>query len=374
MDVGLRILRHMVVDHEIYILHVQPSRCDVGHDEDGHLVLLEIPERFEPLPLTHIPVEVACRDSLHAQPFSEHLGIPLRFDEHDRLLGFVLLDESLEHIEFLHARNLNERMVDLRDREGIGGFDERVIDSEVFLYDPLDLRSDGRGEREGLLQIRQTSPDEIDIVDEPHVKHPINLIKYENLDILDLQLLPFDEIDYPPRRSDDDVLPFFKHLDLLVDRFSAVNGERPQTHIFRDIEDLLLNLTHELPRGGENERLHPFLAQIDPFKDRNNEGCGLPGTGLRLSDDVLAVFRYGDHLLLNLGRGRIFQFIERRQNSRLQIKLFEFHRIKELEERMSPSIRIDDLQMSKYQKTVRSKAFLKVIKVISFWLTPDRKK
>lgn len=72
VDIGLRDIRDIVVDHIFESVDIDPTRGDIGRDEDTSGLLLEVGE---------------CP-----------LSVVLRLVPVDRLSGYPLLDEELGHL------------------------------------------------------------------------------------------------------------------------------------------------------------------------------------------------------------------------------------------------------------------------------------
>ena len=63
--------------------------------------------------------------------------------------------------------------------------------------------------------------------------------------------------------------------------------------------EVIGDLNRQLPGRCENQTLHPLAVPIQPFYHGHTEGGGLPGSCLRLSNDVRTLKHHGDGLFLN---------------------------------------------------------------------------
>jgi len=61
-----------------------------------------------------------------------------------------------------------------------------------------------------------------------------------------------------------------------------------KVHEVTDGDNNLLNLLSKLTGGGEDQSLASLDVGIDLLEDRDGEGSGLAGTGLGLSDNIMA--------------------------------------------------------------------------------------
>ncbi|MPN20599.1 hypothetical protein SDC9_167978 [bioreactor metagenome] len=83
----------------------------------------------------------------------------------------------------------------------------------------------------------------------------------------------------------------------------AVDGQHAYTlHLGRVRLERLADLQGELAGGGEHQCLRGLLVHVEVFEDRQREGGGLAGAGLRLADDIASGQQRGNGRHLN-GRG-----------------------------------------------------------------------
>ena len=59
--------------------------------------------------------------------------------------------------------------------------------------------------------------------------------------------------------------------------------------VFGEAEKLLPDLLRQLPGGRDDQDLDATVFRVDPHQQRNAEGGGLAGAGLRLGDEVPAI-------------------------------------------------------------------------------------
>ena len=79
-------------------------------------------------------------------------------------------------------------------------------------------------------------------------------------------------------------------------------------HIVAEGDDDLLNLLSKLTGRCEDESLGAFNGEIEFLEDGDGKGCGLAGTGLGLSDNIVTLDDGDDRTLLD--GGRTFETLE----------------------------------------------------------------
>ena len=132
-----------------------------------------------------------------------------------------------------------------------------------------------------------------DVMNEPHVEHPIGLVEDEILDRLDLDEPLPDEIEEPPRRRHEDVdaTGHGAGLRVLVD--AAVDHRALEMGVAAVGFEAVVDLPGELARRRENEdpaMLRRGVATVvhEPLDERQREGRRLTGAGLRTAEEVAA--------------------------------------------------------------------------------------
>ena len=83
------------------------------------------------------------------------------------------------------------------------------------------------------------------------------------------------------------------------------------------------DLDAELARRGEHDRLHLLALGVEVLEQRQAEGGGLAGAGLRLADHVVAGEQLRDRLLLDRGRLLVAELVERGLDLGLQAQVAE---------------------------------------------------
>lgn len=104
--------------------------------------------------------------------------------------------------------------------------------------------------------------------------------------------------------TDNDLGAVLEGLHVVTDAGATDAGVALDAHEVANGDDDLLDLLGQLTRGGEDEGLARLDVGVDLLQNRDGEGGGLSGTGLGLSNDIVALDDGHDGALLN-GRGAL---------------------------------------------------------------------
>jgi hypothetical protein len=93
----------------------------------------------------------------------------------------------------------------------------------------------------------------------------------------------------PPRRTDYHLRSAAQHLDLFAETLTAVHGQHPQARHAGPVAAAgFRHLLRQFPGRRQYQHLNLGSPGIDPGQQRQCEGSGLAGTGLRLTEHVAA--------------------------------------------------------------------------------------
>ena len=199
-----------------------------------------------------------------------------------------------------------DRVADLRD-VGHGGRRRRDLDlRRPYQHLPGQFhnrRRHGRREHHGLALGRHRRHDAPDVLDEPHVEHPIGLVQHEDFQRVEAHRLSLEVIQQPPRGRHDDVHPAPQRqlLRTVPDTAEDDGGlEWKQRavglHRFAD-------LRRQLARGGQDQRpRRRGAAPRQALEDGQHKPGGLARAGLRAAEKVASRQRERNRPLLDGGR------------------------------------------------------------------------
>ena len=100
--------------------------------------------------------------------------------------------------------------------------------------------------------------------------------------------------------------------ELLLEALSAVDGDGPAFRVGGQLFGFLGHLDHQLARGSENDRLWAALAVLNApaIEEGQQEGGGLAGPGLGLTENVTTGKGFRDEGSLNRGRFTVAGAVE----------------------------------------------------------------
>ena len=127
---------------------------------------------------------------------------------------------------------------------------------------------------------------------------------------IEVQLTASDQVEHAAWGADHDLRPASQRADLAVHAGSAIDRDGLDVSELTDAGDLVGDLDAQLARRREHQRLDMAGGAIDLLHDGDPEGGGLPGTGLRLPDQVGAGSQRRDGAGLDFGRDLIAHPLE----------------------------------------------------------------
>ena len=190
----------------------------------------------------------------------------------------------------------------------------------------------GRREEQRLPLARQLAHDLVELGLEAHVEHAVRLVEDEDADVGERDRLPLEVIDHAPGRRDDDrgASPEGAHLRAVRHAADDQRGLEAGPELLGPAVDLLGELTRRREHDGAAAWPTTARGSPQPLDERDGEGRGLAGAGLRGADDVTTGEGGLDRAGLNrrrvhvprvaercAHRGREFELVERRTGNRI---------------------------------------------------------
>ena len=223
----------------------------------------------------------------------------LRAREDERLVQAAAPHERAQELALALAVDRQDQLADqLRGR---------VAGRDVHLGRPVqeavrqlpDLVGEGRREEQVLAPPRQHREDLADVVDEPHVQHPVGLVEHEHLHRRQVDGVLADVVEQPARRGDHDLGAGPERARLGAEPDAAVDRDRPDRPARAVGPDALLHLEGKLAGRDEDERadLAPRRAapvvgarggRVEVLEDGQDERGGLARAGLGAGQQVAA--------------------------------------------------------------------------------------
>ena len=162
----------------------------------------------------------------------------------------------------------------------------------------------------------QHGDDAADVGDEAHVEHAVGFVEHQHFDLVEAQRALVDEIEQAARRR-------HQHFDAARER-ALLRDDRYAADRQRDVEradvtaigaEAVGDLPGQFARRRQNQHAAGFLRRahalgVEVIEDRQREGRGLAGAGLRNADDVAALASDRDGLGLDRSGSFVFLFRE----------------------------------------------------------------
>ena len=288
VDVVLVLLRHLVVEHGVHIVHVDAAAGHIRCHEHPELSVAEPLHDLFPLALGDVTVDALGVHAPHLQKLGEPLGAALGVAKADDPLVILAVQDTHNGVHLAVGRHLQPVLEDI-GLILLGGLHRDLL--RVALVDPgdvHDLPGDGGGEHPQILAVGDLVQNAGDIVDKAHVQHPVGLVQHHGADVLEHHGAALHVVAEPSRRGHHDLGAALQSVDLLADGLAAVQTHQPHALVAHgDVPHLVGDLHGKLPGGGENDGLYRLALRVDALDDGDAESHGLTGAGRSLGDDIL---------------------------------------------------------------------------------------
>ena len=224
--------------------------------------------------------------ALAAQVGGDPVGAALGADEDEAPVGAA--DDGGGHVDLVHLVDPEEPVLHQVDRRlvRLDLVVHRV--DQVLLHDVVDVAVEGGGEQHRLgMGVAQMAENPGDLGREPHVGHAVGLVEHDQVDLVEIDLLPLEEVDHPAGGGDDDVALAAEGGGLLAGGVAPVDGDDREAPHGRQRRQHAGHLHGELPGGDEDEG--PGVAgcrRLGRLDGGDAEGQGFARAGLGLAADV----------------------------------------------------------------------------------------
>ncbi len=326
VDVDLLVERHVVVDDEVDVLHVEPARGHVGRDHDLHAPLAQARHDDLPLGLAHAAVDRLGAMPVRLEPLGQLGAGALGAHEHQHRLVVLGLEHPLERLPLLAGRHARGELGDARDGErlvldpDVGGV------AQVALGHAPDRAGQGGREQRHLPLGGRVLEDPLHVVDEPHLEHLVGLVEAEEAHAAEVERPALEVVLHPPRRADHHVHPAAQRAELDPDRLAPVDRE----HLHAALAEAaavgphgLAHLQRQLAGRHQHDRLHPVGVGVEVVQQGQREGGGLARAGLGLAEQVAPGEERGDRASLDRRRLLVAELLEGAQQRRREPELGE---------------------------------------------------
>lgn len=289
VDVVLAVGREVVVDDQGDLLDIDTTGEKVGGDEDTGRTRAELLHDHITLTLVHVTVHGRDGEVAGGKLVGEPVDLSAGVAEDDGLgdgdglvqvgqrveLPVLLLDCDVELLDTFEGKLV------LLDEDTDGVTHELGGDLEHI------LRHGGR-EQDDLGGLWEQLEDVVDLLGETARQHLVGLIEDEHLHAVGLEDTALDHVVDTARSADNDLRAILEGLHVVTDAGATNAGVALDVHEVADGDNDLLDLLRKLTGGREDKGLACLEARVDLLESGDGEGSGLAGTGLSLSDDIVA--------------------------------------------------------------------------------------
>mmetsp|Transcript_18569 Transcript_18569/g.74623 ORF Transcript_18569/g.74623 Transcript_18569/m.74623 type:complete len:339 (-) Transcript_18569:427-1443(-) len=304
MEVRVCICRHVIVDHNVHSLNIDPPAKNVRRHKNS---LLEVLERF------------VARDSLRLRKPSVHsnrrkVALHKQFVQL-RASGYVLYENhnliELKRIQqvveltvlfcLLQLQEVLKQSMQCQLRLVVNVNFHWVL--HKFFANYSDLLRKGSGEHHHLLVMWGHSEDILNIsAHVRHLQHLVALVKNEELDMREIQNLLLCQVKYSSGGPDNHMWSTCgQHLLVLLQRDTAIDHSNFQVrHILRETLEFASNLIRKLSRMSKDYAAHSALLRLQLMQNSESENGRLPHPRLGLTKDISSQRCFGNTFMLNL--------------------------------------------------------------------------
>ena len=314
VQVGLLVVGALVVDDVRDVVDVDAARGDVGGHEDIDLAGAEGAQGLLTGSLAEVAVDGADREPPLGELVACLLGAALRAGEHHDELAVLGLQDAGQQLDLVHGVHAPHVLLDGIDGgvlvAGVGRAQVRGL-GHVAAREVDDGARHGGREEHRLALGRDHRDDALDVGEEPHVEHLVGLVENEDANVRQVEVAAIGEVDDPARGADDDLDALDEGVDLGLVGAAAVDRQDADALDATGALDVGGDLQAELARRADHEGLGLALRlggqcvvlvgppDGDALEQRDAEAEGLAGAGFGLADEVAALQREGDALLLD---------------------------------------------------------------------------
>ena len=184
VDVVLILVGHVVVEHRVHVVDVQPPGGHVGGGQHPQLALPEFLEGLLPHPLLDVPVDGLAGDPPHPQQAGEPVGHVLGVAEGDDPVKAPDLHEADHGVHLFVPVHVQAVLADVRLVLLVSPDGDL---HRVPLVHPGDVHhfpGNGGGKEAQVPPLGHQVQDAGHVPDEAHVQHPVGLVQHHRLHLV----------------------------------------------------------------------------------------------------------------------------------------------------------------------------------------------
>ncbi len=327
VDVILRHLGQLEVDHVGQLIDVQTSGGDVGRHQHSHLALAKIRQRPVAGTLALVAVNGDGIQAILLHLLGEPVGNLLGAYEHQHPLPVAATDHVGEQLATPFPVDLDDALGHLFGG-GVAGVDlDQGRVAQQVIRQRLDVVREGGGEEQGLPLGGQGLHDAADVVDEAHVEHAIRLIQHQHFQLGQGQGALGQQVQQAARGGHQDVDAELDGVQIGFDADTAVGDQGAKRQVVGIFDDALAHLGGQLAGRGEHQGAHLTTATAmvgqQPLQHGQGEAGRLACACLGAAEHVLPGQNGGNGLLLDGGWLFVTQLLDGPQDVRGQTQFVE---------------------------------------------------
>ena len=312
MQVGLLILGYAVVNHVGHVFNVNTASSHVGRDQNVDLAGAERLQRLLTRNLVQVTVQGSGSEATVHQLLRHAGSVTLGLGEDDGAAAAGSAQNAANHLVLVQVvctvDDLADRRLSLRGVLGVSGANAHGL-GHVLACHRNDRAGHGCGEQHGLAVLGQVAEDLLNRRLETQIQHLVSLIEDHDLDLLQVQEALLVQVDNAAGGTHRNLQAAAQQLSLRLNRHTTVQSGDAGVAQLRSNRQVLTHLNSKLAGRNQNQRLRcAGVLQISPtlivaadhaLNGGQTEAEGLTGTGLRLTNDVLARQSHGKSQLLD---------------------------------------------------------------------------
>lgn len=289
VNVVLAVGGQIIVDDQGDLLDVDTTGKQIGGDQDTRRTGAELLHDDVTLSLVHVAVHGGDSEVTGSELVGEPVDLPAGVAEDNGLgdgdglveigqgveLPVLLLDGNVELLDTFEGKLV------LLDENADGVTHELGGDLE-------DVLGHGGRQENDLGGLGEQLEDVVDLLGETAGQHLVGLVEDEHLHVVGLKDATLDHVVDTAGGTDNDLGTLLESLHVVADGGATNAGVALNVHEVADGNNDLLDLLSQLAGGGENQSLAGLDVGVQLLQDGDGEGSGLAGTGLSLSDNIVA--------------------------------------------------------------------------------------
>ena len=312
VQVGLLILGYAVVNHVGHVFNVNTASSHVGRDQNVDLAGAECLQRLLTRNLVQVTVQGSGSEATVHQLLRHAGSVTLSLGEDDGTAAAGSAQNAANHLVLVQVvravDDLADRRLSLRGVLGVSGANAHGL-GHVLACHRNDRAGHGCGEQHGLAVLGQVAEDLLNRRLETQIQHLVSLIEDHDLNLLQVQEALLVQVDNAAGGTHRNLQAAAQQLSLRLNRHTTVQGGDAGVAQLRSNRQVLTHLNGKLTGRNQNQRLRcAGVLQISPtlivaadhtLNGGQTEAESLTGTGLRLTNDVLARQSHGKSQLLD---------------------------------------------------------------------------